>query len=257
MLVERWGGRGGGEGPGRGGRPQHRRTASAGSGYARGLSPLHVEVSDFHLWGEREASAGRESDGEGSDLSMYSHSPLTYLPDMSRPLSHASGYTSYRHWQRTSWHPRGLPDRSVRSSSSQEGGMEPGHGGGYDCNAERGEPLVHLPMRVTAFCFHSASKLSPHSPAAAKDGGSGDGTSREEGGQRAEGVGKVMKLPGSMSELKENMTRVFGVQIVRVMNEEWGEVDDIELIRDGDVVFALPEGGSPLGEYLDQLFGCI
>ena len=66
-----------------------------------------------------------------------------------------------------------------------------------------------------------------------------------------------MKLPGSMSELKENMTRVFGVQIVRVMNEEWGEVDDIELIRDGDVVFALPEGGTPLGEYFDPLVGCI
>ena len=242
-------------------RSQHRRTASAGWGY-ESRSPLHVAVADDSQWGDRETEANtvHESDGECSDLSLYSHSPLSFRSDPNHPSSHPPGYSSYRHRhgassQIASWHLRDLPVRGVRSARSQEGGTEPGHGGVYDRNAESSELLVRSPARITAFCIHPTSEASPRSPARAAPGssatvGSDSRNGRDDGRPMEEGVGKVMKLPGSMVELKENMSRVFGVRIVRVMNEEWGEVDDVELIRDGDIVFALPEGGSPLGKCL-------
>ncbi|XP_021912106.1 potassium channel AKT1-like [Carica papaya] len=54
---------------------------------------------------------------------------------------------------------------------------------------------------------------------------------------KGEPEGKLVLLPGSFQELKELGLKKFGIMPTKILNEEQAEIDEIEVIRDGDHLY--------------------
>ncbi|KAF9606385.1 hypothetical protein IFM89_025074 [Coptis chinensis] len=52
--------------------------------------------------------------------------------------------------------------------------------------------------------------------------------------EKGDATGKLVLLPGSLQELLELGTKKFGITVSKVLTNERAEIDDVELIRDGD-----------------------
>ncbi|KAM7274593.1 hypothetical protein ACFE04_016459 [Oxalis oulophora] len=55
-------------------------------------------------------------------------------------------------------------------------------------------------------------------------------------------VGKLVLLPKSLPELLEIATMKFGITPTKILNEDGGEIDDINVIRDGDRLILVGDG---------------
>ncbi|KAL5768942.1 hypothetical protein ACOSP7_015491 [Xanthoceras sorbifolium] len=61
--------------------------------------------------------------------------------------------------------------------------------------------------------------------------------------EKGEAVGKLVRLPDSFEELLDLGAKKFGISSAKVLSKDRAEIDDIEVIRDGDHLIFVSEGG--------------
>ena len=61
--------------------------------------------------------------------------------------------------------------------------------------------------------------------------------------ERGEAGAKLVPLPESLSELLDIGAKKFGFSASKVLTKEGAEIDDIELVRDGDHLVLVGNGG--------------
>lgn len=107
--------------------------------------------------------------------------------------------------------------------------------------AHKGENDLQFPLDVTSYTRHNSVKSSRVSQTRVT-------VSCPE---KDEVAGKLVLLPGSFKELLEIGAKKFGIFPAKVVNKDGAEIDDIEVIRDGDhlvfVSVGVQESNSPNG----------
>lgn len=63
--------------------------------------------------------------------------------------------------------------------------------------------------------------------------------------ETGQATGKLVFLPKSIQELLEIGSKKFGISVAKILTQEGAEVEDTDLIRDGDHLILVGDAGAP------------